>query len=179
MKSPWGCSQIQPFLNHTQIWTGYDLSEFKPDPLSKMVIWNLNLFRLGLLGSGWACVSMCVCLLVMPIWHAYIVSSMDSTEMNSHMNQVKEERTAWTTYIPRISSIRLADFPYFSIAKSEATLGRALEGVFSATESQCILFNSFYELEKHVIDSLRAKNPNPYLPCGPHYPLYDTPWDDP
>ncbi|RWR76047.1 UDP-glycosyltransferase 87A1 [Cinnamomum micranthum f. kanehirae] len=91
---------------------------------------------------------------------SYLSRLCDSSERG-------EERV---NYIPGISSIRLADFPYFSIAKGEAVLGRALEGISSATESQCILFNSFYELENDVIDSLRAKIQISIYHVGPTIP---------
>ncbi|RWR76045.1 UDP-glycosyltransferase 87A1 [Cinnamomum micranthum f. kanehirae] len=78
-------------------------------------------------------------------------------------------------YIPGISSIRLADLPGLV---GEAVLGRALEAISFSTESHCLLFTAFYELENHVIDSLRAKFRIPIYHVGPTIP-YVTPQDMP
>lgn len=81
-------------------------------------------------------------------------------------------------YIPGISSIRLIDFPYFSITNGEAVFGRALEAISMAAKANCLLFTSFYELENHVIDSLREKLPLPIYHVGPTIPymtLQDMP----
>ncbi|RWR76052.1 UDP-glycosyltransferase 87A1-like protein [Cinnamomum micranthum f. kanehirae] len=100
-------------------------------------------------------------------YHFELLSSKGHFPLYELSGERGEERV---NYIPGISSIRLAEFPYFSIFKGEAVLGRALEGISSATESQCILFNSFYELEKDVIDSLRAKIQIPIYHVGPTIP---------
>ncbi|KAJ8635498.1 hypothetical protein MRB53_009765 [Persea americana] len=108
-------------------------------------------------------------------YHFELLNSKGHFPMYDLSGEIGEERV---NYIPGISSIRLADLPYISITDGEAVLGRAREAISFSTESHCLLFNAFYELEKHVIDSLRAKFRIPIYHVGPTIP-YMTPPDMP
>ncbi|XP_042513519.1 UDP-glycosyltransferase 87A1-like isoform X2 [Macadamia integrifolia] len=77
-----------------------------------------------------------------------------------------ERKDEIITYIPGIPAIRFGDLPSIYTRKNEI-LKRVLEAFSWLTKAQFILFTSFYELQPHVIDTLRGIFPIPIYPLGP------------
>ncbi|KAF9598171.1 hypothetical protein IFM89_025788 [Coptis chinensis] len=73
-------------------------------------------------------------------------------------------------YIPGISSTRLADLPAAISGSNKQILCRLLEAFSWIQKAQCIMFTSFYELERKVIDNLKATLPCPVYSVGPLIP---------
>ncbi|KAF5200082.1 Udp-glycosyltransferase 87a2 [Thalictrum thalictroides] len=81
-------------------------------------------------------------------------------------------------YIPGISPTRLADLPTFFSGVGKQTLGEVLEAFACIRKAQCVMFTSFYELERQVIDSLNTRFAFPVYSVGPlipHNTLDSTP----
>ncbi|KAF8397212.1 hypothetical protein HHK36_016120 [Tetracentron sinense] len=81
-------------------------------------------------------------------------------------------------YIPGISNMRLSDLPTIFFQKGHRILNRVVEAFSWVPKAQCLILTSFYELETHVTDTLRASLPFPVYPIGPAIPyssLGDTP----
>ncbi|KAL6204351.1 hypothetical protein ACLB2K_021619 [Fragaria x ananassa] len=76
-------------------------------------------------------------------------------------------------YIPGISSTRMADLPTIFYGDGQKVLNIALEAVSSTHKAQYLLLTSFYELEPHAYDTLRAKLSAPVYPIGPSIPLFE------
>ncbi|KAF8397208.1 hypothetical protein HHK36_016116 [Tetracentron sinense] len=72
-------------------------------------------------------------------------------------------------YIPGISSTCLTDLPSVLLYGGQL-LNRVLEAFSCIRKVQCLLLTSFYELDTHVIDSLRAILPFTVYPLGPAIP---------
>ncbi|XAR68492.1 Trans-zeatin O-beta-D-glucosyltransferase [Bertholletia excelsa] len=72
-------------------------------------------------------------------------------------------------YLPGVSPMRLADLPSTAIGKT-STLKPVLEAFSFISRAQSILFTSFFELQPHVIDTLRTKLPIPIYTIGPSIP---------
>ncbi|XP_062013498.1 UDP-glycosyltransferase 87A1-like [Rosa rugosa] len=84
-------------------------------------------------------------------------------------------------YIPGISTTRMADLPTVLYDDVQQVLNRALEAVSSTYKAQYLLSTSFYELEPHAFDTLRAKLSLPVYPIGPsipHFELSETAHDN-
>ncbi|XP_042513520.1 UDP-glycosyltransferase 87A1-like [Macadamia integrifolia] len=92
------------------------------------------------------------------------------------VEKFSERKDEIITYIPGIPAIRFGDLPPIYTRKNEI-LKRVLEAFSWVTKAQFILFTSFYELQPHVIDTLRGILPIPIYPVGPSIPfmsLQDT-----
>lgn len=76
-------------------------------------------------------------------------------------------------YIPGISSTRMADLPTIFYGDGQKVLNIALEAVSSTYTAQYLLSTSFYELEPHAYDTLRAKLSAPVYPIGPSIPHFE------
>ncbi|XP_042513521.1 UDP-glycosyltransferase 87A1-like [Macadamia integrifolia] len=89
---------------------------------------------------------------------------------------ISERKDEIITYIPGFPAIRLGDLPSIYFGKNEIK-NRVLEAFSWVTKTQFILSTSFYELQPHVIDTLRGLLPIPIYPIGPSIPfmlLQDT-----
>ncbi|XP_043708139.1 UDP-glycosyltransferase 87A1-like isoform X2 [Telopea speciosissima] len=73
-------------------------------------------------------------------------------------------------YIPGISSICLSDLPTIFYGPGKEVLGRVSEAISWVPKAQCLLFTSFYELDSHSTDALRAALSLPVYPIGPSIP---------
>ncbi|PKU77367.1 UDP-glycosyltransferase 87A1 [Dendrobium catenatum] len=80
----------------------------------------------------------------------------------------KAEGELLSKYIPGHGSIRLSDLSSFQCLHKPLEL--ALQAVSKSTEAQCLLFTSAYELEPHIISSLRSQLSSQVLPIGPIIP---------
>ncbi|KAF8369962.1 hypothetical protein HHK36_032007 [Tetracentron sinense] len=74
-------------------------------------------------------------------------------------------------YIPGISSTCLKDLPIKPENDGSGQLkNRILEALSCVRKAQCLLLTSFYEIDTHVTDTLRAILPFPVYPLGPAIP---------
>ncbi|KAL0922620.1 hypothetical protein M5K25_006619 [Dendrobium thyrsiflorum] len=80
----------------------------------------------------------------------------------------KAEGELLSKYIPGHGSIRLSDLSSFQCLHKPLEL--ALQAISKSTKAQCLLFTSAYELEPHIINSLRSQLSFPVLPIGPIIP---------
>eukprot|EP00262_Sarcandra_glabra_P013550 TRINITY_DN3780_c0_g1_i1.p1 TRINITY_DN3780_c0_g1~~TRINITY_DN3780_c0_g1_i1.p1 ORF type:complete len:358 (-),score=24.51 TRINITY_DN3780_c0_g1_i1:124-1092(-) len=87
-----------------------------------------------------------------------------------------ERGTEAIDFIPGIKSMRLEDLRPFCLNKG--LLSRALEASCWASKAQCLVLTSFYELESHVTDALRALLPFPVYTLGPSIPYMSLLHDD-
>ncbi|PIA37493.1 hypothetical protein AQUCO_03000224v1 [Aquilegia coerulea] len=81
-------------------------------------------------------------------------------------------------YIPGISPTRLTDLPTFYSGTGNQVLDKVLEAFICIRKAQCVMFTSFYELERQVIDSLSTIFAFPVYSVGPlipHNTLDSTP----
>ncbi|XP_043725901.1 UDP-glycosyltransferase 87A1-like [Telopea speciosissima] len=86
------------------------------------------------------------------------------------LENFSERKDEIMTYIPGIPAIRPGDLPSIYMRKNE--LSKRMEEAFSwVTKVQFILFSSFYDLQPHVIDTLREILPIPIYPIGPSIPF--------
>ncbi|XAR60779.1 hypothetical protein NMG60_11034278 [Bertholletia excelsa] len=91
---------------------------------------------------------------------------------------VSERGNDLVDYIPGIPQTRLADLPGVFHGDVVRVLPQALEATASAPKAQYLLFTSFYKLEAHTIDTIKAKIPIPIYSIGPAIPyfqLHQTP----
>ncbi|XP_010257044.1 PREDICTED: UDP-glycosyltransferase 87A1-like [Nelumbo nucifera] len=82
-------------------------------------------------------------------------------------------------YIPGISPIRLKDIPNVFSEASRLLLNRVIEAFNWVVKAQCLLVTSFYEMDTHVIDTLRTRLPFPVYPVGPSIPYATLVKDSP
>ncbi|XP_058107389.1 UDP-glycosyltransferase 87A1-like [Magnolia sinica] len=99
--------------------------------------------------------------------HYYLIMSTLHLTADDDLSDRREELL---DCIPGITSIRVRDLPIISISKDSKVLSRALEAFQCVRKAQCLMFTSFYELDTHPIDALRAKLPFPIYPVGPTIP---------
>ncbi|RHN56621.1 putative crocetin glucosyltransferase [Medicago truncatula] len=77
------------------------------------------------------------------------------------------------SYIPGISSTRLADFPLKDdSSRSKRMMQMTMKGFQWIHKAQYLLFTSIYELESQAIDTLKSKLPLPIYTIGPTIPYF-------
>ncbi|XVF05805.1 hypothetical protein REPUB_Repub05bG0204300 [Reevesia pubescens] len=76
-------------------------------------------------------------------------------------------------YIPGIPPIRVADLPTVFSGDHTTFLLGLLESLSWSFKAQYILFNSVYELEASVFDTLKEKFSIPLYPVGPNIPCFE------
>ncbi|KAF8397211.1 hypothetical protein HHK36_016119 [Tetracentron sinense] len=72
-------------------------------------------------------------------------------------------------YIPGICSTCLRDLPIKPMNSGQIK-NRILEALSCVRKAQCLILTSFYEIDTHVTDTLRAILPFPVYPLGPAIP---------
>ncbi|TXG74457.1 hypothetical protein EZV62_003036 [Acer yangbiense] len=93
-------------------------------------------------------------------------------EKNGHFPvELSERGHEIVDYIPGLPPTRLANLPTVT---SKQTLHRVLESLGEVSKAQYLLFNSVYELETQVIDSLQAEFPFPVYSIGPAIPYFQV-----
>ncbi|KAL6979049.1 7-deoxyloganetin glucosyltransferase [Sarracenia purpurea var. burkii] len=103
------------------------------------------------------------------------VAATDSNSGNKGIRIIVESKSPErgkevVDYIPGIPSICIADLPTIYYGDVLKTLHRVLEAIARVPRAQYLLFTSIYELEVHVIDSLKAIFPIPIYSIGPAIP---------
>lgn len=77
-------------------------------------------------------------------------------------------------YIPGIPPMRVADLPSVFSGNSPTFLQGLLESLSQTlSKAQYVLFNSVYELEASVFDTLKEKISIPFYPVGPNIPFFE------
>ncbi|CAL5353203.1 unnamed protein product [Camellia sinensis] len=97
----------------------------------------------------------------------------DLLAQNGHFPaDVSERGKELINYIPGIPSTRMADLPTVFYGDALKVLHRALEAISLVPKAQYLLFTSIYELESHIIDTLKANLGIPIYSIGPTIPYY-------
>ncbi|KAA8518137.1 hypothetical protein F0562_015611 [Nyssa sinensis] len=86
-------------------------------------------------------------------------------------DNLPERREEIIDYLPGVSSMRVADLPYPTVGRGGSTRKHVIEAFSVITKAQAILFTSFYELQPHVLNTLRANLPVPIYAAGPSIPF--------
>ncbi|CAK9164157.1 unnamed protein product [Ilex paraguariensis] len=79
-------------------------------------------------------------------------------------------------YIPGVASTLIADLPTFLKLHDKGldqVLYRAMDAISRVPNAQYLLFTSFYELERQVIDTLKPKFSLPIYSIGPAIPYFE------
>ncbi|KAK6234572.1 hypothetical protein QUC31_018374 [Theobroma cacao] len=99
---------------------------------------------------------------------------LDLFKQNGHFPvDLSEQGQELVDYIPGIPPIRVADLPTFFSGDSPTLLRGLLETLSSLTTAHYLLFNSVYELEAPVFDTLKEKFSIPLYPVGPNIPCFE------
>ncbi|XP_042513946.1 UDP-glycosyltransferase 87A1-like [Macadamia integrifolia] len=101
-------------------------------------------------------------------YHCHLLVA--SGHLSIPFENISERKDEIITYIPGIPAIRLGGLPSIYTRKNEI-IKRILEAFSWVTKAQFILSTSFYELQAHVIDTLRGILPIPIYPIGPSIPF--------
>ncbi|KAK1398670.1 UDP-glycosyltransferase 87A1 [Heracleum sosnowskyi] len=103
-----------------------------------------------------------------------IFKHTDLLVQNGHfpVTNLSEQGENEVDYIPGVPSTRILDLPSPYYGRGQPILHRVLEAVSMVEKSQFLLFTSVYELEREVIDALRAKYSMPVYAIGPAIPYF-------
>ncbi|XP_042510094.1 UDP-glycosyltransferase 87A1-like isoform X2 [Macadamia integrifolia] len=102
-----------------------------------------------------------------------VIYHLDLLVQNGHFPvdlSVPEKGGECISYIPGIPSICLADLPRGFNNPTNQELEPVKKISSSIVKAECLLLNSFYELDTQAIDALRAILPFPVYPIGPSIP---------
>uniref|UniRef100_A0A5B7BP67 Glycosyltransferase n=1 Tax=Davidia involucrata TaxID=16924 RepID=A0A5B7BP67_DAVIN len=104
------------------------------------------------------------------VFAVYYYFDLLAAHRHSPDENLPERREEIIDYLPGVSSMRMADLPYLTVGKTGSVLKQTLEAFSSITKAQAILFTSFYDLQPHVINALRAHLSIPIYAVGPSIP---------
>ncbi|XP_058107390.1 UDP-glycosyltransferase 87A1-like [Magnolia sinica] len=85
-------------------------------------------------------------------------------------DDLSEKREELLDYIPGINSIKVRELPTVFLPKGAKSPSRGFGAVQCVSKAQCLVLTSFYELDTHATDTLRAILPIPIYPVGPTIP---------